>query len=377
MWPYLVSFTFSIAILSVVSAWNRKGVGFWFWTVVALLIPCLLAGFRAETIGTDVAGYAKPLFDLASNSSSFADFSNAHWYRYWRDASPADFEVGYVALVWVSARVFHSFPVLLLLTQALTVIPVFAALLKLDNKYAVPFGMATYYFLYFNVSLNMMRQWIAMAIILFCLVVLYRRGESILKQLPCFVGILAASLFHTSALFGLFPLLLLHMLERRNSENALLLSCVMAILAPLLLGAFGTVLGMVGLGRYVNYIGGQLSFMPNQVLIRLPLVLFAFWTAANRRYDSPFANFLLVSMLFGTALSQLVSGGENNGRIALYFDSFSVLVFGTYLAGHEERESVVKVVTALAFVSYLVFYWWFSFCYMGRNATVPYLLMFG
>ena len=79
MWPYLVSFTFSIAILSVVSAWNRKGVGFWFWTVVALLIPCLLAGFRAETIGTDVAGYAKPLFDLASNSSSFADFSNAHW----------------------------------------------------------------------------------------------------------------------------------------------------------------------------------------------------------------------------------------------------------------------------------------------------------
>ena len=172
MWPYLVSFSISIIIFFSISTWNRKGIGFWFWTIAALLIPCFLAAFRAESIGTDVVGYAKPLFDLASRSSSFSDFNNAHWYRYWRDASPADFEQGYVFLVWISAKLFHSFPALLFFTQALTIVPIFAALLKSGGKYTVPFGMATYFFLYFNVSLNMMRQWIAMAFVIYSLVAL-------------------------------------------------------------------------------------------------------------------------------------------------------------------------------------------------------------
>ena len=105
-------------------------------------------------------------------------------------------------------------------------------------------------------------------------------------------------------------------------------------------------------------------------------MLFAFLAASDKRFCSPLANFYFLSMLFGVSLSQLVSGGENNGRIALYFDCFSVLVFGAYLSGHEERDSVIKVATALIFMAYLVFYWWFSFCYMGRNATVPYLSIF-
>lgn len=376
MWPYLVSFSISIIIFFSISTWNRKGIGFWFWTIAALLIPCFLAAFRAESIGTDVVGYAKPLFDLASRSSSFSDFNNAHWYRYWRDASPADFEQGYVFLVWISAKLFHSFPALLFFTQALTIVPILAALLKSGGKYTVPFGMATYFFLYFNVSLNMMRQWIAMAFVIYSLVALYKRGDSFSSQIPCFMGILLASLFHYSALFGVLSLLLLHLFARYNNKNAVLLACAVALLGPFLLGVFGNVLIMVGLGRYVNYIGGQLSIMPNQILIRLPLVLFAFLAASDKRFCSPLANFYFLSMLFGVSLSQLVSGGENNGRIALYFDCFSVLVFGAYLSGHEERDSVIKVATALIFMAYLVFYWWFSFCYMGRNATVPYLSIF-
>lgn len=376
MWPYIICFSFSIILLFVISKWNRKGVGFWFWAIVALLIPCILAGYRAVTIGTDTAGYAKPLFDLAINSSSFDTFYNAHWYRWWRDASPADFEIGYVLLVWISAKVFHSFSALLLLTQALTIIPIFAALLKQENKLALPFGMAAYYLLYFNVTLNMMRQWIAMAIVLNCLVVLYARGELISKQWPCLIGIVVASLFHTSALFGLLPLLLLYFLDRHNSKGALLFACLFALAGPIVLSCLGWVLQLVGLGKYMNYIGGELFFLPNQLLIRLPFIVFAFWSASDRGFSVPSSNFLLVAVIFGTALSQLLATGENSGRIALYFDSFSIFVFGEFLSGHEKTDTLVRVVSSLLFIAYLAFYWWFSFCYMGRNATIPYLSIF-
>lgn len=373
MWPYLICFAFSSSVFFIISDWSRRGVGFWFWSVVALLVPCLLAGFRAETIGTDVLVYAKPLFDLAANSSSFANFLGSQWWQGWKYQGSADYELGYVALVWISGHVFHSLPMLLFLTQALTALPIFAALLKLNNKHAIPFGMMTYYFLYFNVSLNVMRQWVAMAIVIYSVVVLYRRGEPLFRQLPCLAGIVGASLFHASAFFGFIPFLLLFFLERRNCKETVFILCAAAICLPFLMQVFSVALQMVGLGRYVHYIDGALSFMPNQILLRLPLILISFWAANGNRFTSPFANFLFVAMLFGTATSQFVSVGPFSGRIALYFDSFGVFVLSTYLVRFGERKAAVKVFTAMMLVFYLLFYWWFEFCLCGVNETIPYL----
>lgn len=113
MIPYLVCFALSLTIILFIQNWRHNTVGFIFWSFIALLIPCILAGWRGYAVGTDIGNYAKPLFDLADNALNYKDFMGSSWYRVYWISSPQEFEIGYVLLVWISARFFGSFQALL------------------------------------------------------------------------------------------------------------------------------------------------------------------------------------------------------------------------------------------------------------------------
>ena len=46
MLPYLAMFCISLMILAIIQSWSLKGIGFKFWLLVVVLLPCLLAGLR-------------------------------------------------------------------------------------------------------------------------------------------------------------------------------------------------------------------------------------------------------------------------------------------------------------------------------------------
>lgn len=120
---------------------------------------------RADTIGTDVKVYVEPLYNAAKQSTGFSSYMNQRWYVIWRYMYVSKFEIGFTTLVYLIVKFGGSLGTVLFLIHALIVAPIYFGLKRMDKKYPIWLGMLVFYLMFYNTSLNMMRQWIAMAIL--------------------------------------------------------------------------------------------------------------------------------------------------------------------------------------------------------------------
>lgn len=154
---------------------------------LALFVPCLFAGARDATIGTDVMTYGYWTFKSATRSSllpflsSYADIS----------------AFGFNLISWIIARA-GSFPLYLGTLQALVVVPLCAYSKKLFPQSSW-IAMALYMLLLFPFSLNAMKQMIAVAL---CVLTFQLADE---RRPLLFAGavLIIAFLFHQTAIVAL------------------------------------------------------------------------------------------------------------------------------------------------------------------------------
>ena len=153
----------------------------------------------------------------------------------------------------------------------------------LDAKEAYPicFGMLVFYYLFYNTSLNMMRQWIAMAILFMAFSYLILEE----KKKYCILT-LVACLFHTSAILG-FAILIVYVYCTKKREYIKIANFKLdESMAPIKIFVYGcivllslniiaVILSHIGLSKYIGYIQGNngLYLLPNQILLRLPVIL--------------------------------------------------------------------------------------------------------
>ena len=168
-----------------------------FFAVIAILVPCILAGMRADTIGTDVKVYVEPLYNAAKQSTSFFSYMNQRWFYIWRYKYVYDFEIGFILLVYLIEKIGGSIGLVLFFIHILVLSPIYLGLKRINKRYPIWLGMLVFYMLFYNTSLNMMRQWIAMSILFYGLCYLLEH-----KKKKYFIVVIAACLFHTSALVG-------------------------------------------------------------------------------------------------------------------------------------------------------------------------------
>lgn len=376
MLPYLVSFCATLLILAIIQSWPRNSVGYVFWSIVALLIPCLLAGMRADSIGTDVAVYAKPLFDVAHSSSSFDEFYGSGLIQYWSRADVSEFEIGYLILVWISSRLFDSVQGLLFLTQLLVIVPIYWTLSHRGNRGALAVGMCLFLFLYFNQSLNMMRQWIAMAFVFAGVVGLYKKNGRAKDHIAGIASILIGISFHTSAVLGLavFAIRVYMDSSADGQLRKVVLVCGLMLIAILFIEPVASLLTSFGLGSYVaGYLGNQsVGIMPNQIIMRLPLIIIALMAFRRTDRRDSFTAFLLCMTIAGVLLSQLTSLSDHGGRIGLYFDVFA-LALPSVLLHTYQKDDATRLAIKSALVVYALIYWAYFYVFMGSSETVPYL----
>ena len=380
MIEYLAVFALSIAIIAIVQGWPKGSVGFVFWSVVALALPCLLAGLRAVAIGTDVAGYAQPLFELAQSNDGLDSYWSSLWWRdNWHYVGPADFEPGYSLLAWVSARLFGSLQSFLFLMQAFTVGPIYVAFAKHREELPLAGGMAAYYLVFFNQTLNMMRQGIAIALVFLAVWGLYRVGQGFRRQLPAFIALLVACTFHSSAVMGFAVLSMRPLIDAAQTHEAAVRRAVtvvsIAVLTLVAIGPVRSLMAVVGVpSNYLAYLGnGEVSFRPNELLLRLPVLAFAVLPLMLERGERGGESlFALSCVAVGTVLAQLTSLSEQNGRIGLYFYMFCMCIPGL-CARALGRGTWRVAVTELLFGAYCLVYWVVIYAVMGSSETVPYM----
>lgn len=386
MFPYIICFALSIAILIFSQKVKRSQQ--LFLIVIAILIPCILAGYRADSIGTDVNVYLRPIYNAAKNSSNFSEYLNFSWFHIYKYNYVKDYEIGFVSVVYITAKIFHNIFATKFIIEFLILCPICVVLRRYNDKTPLWVGMAAFYLLFFNQSLNLMRQYIAVSFLLLAIIGYLKNRKTwfyITFQVIAF-------LFHTSSIIGLGIFVIArYLLDDDKFENESVSSkkkrylkqlfsvSMIGIIALLSFEVISIVLISIGLGQYIGYISGNLSFMINQVIIRIPILLLCFfaWSELCGSFDN--TNFLIAMVIYTIIFSQFAGSSTFGARIAVYFSIFQIVLLPRLTA---IRSGLLKVKIdskrnisfyPLLVFFYLVFYWSYFYVILGMDATMPYI----
>lgn len=384
MLPYLYIFAACIVTCAFVCRSSRReGAGFIIVSIVIVLALSLFAGIRSISVGTDTAGYAAELYKLAESSRDFASFYGQNWIRAWGWSSVDTIEIGYLVLVWVSAKL-GSFQILLFLTSLLTVGPIYLALALKRRELSLPLGLFIFLFLYFNVTLNAMRQWVAMALIFLALVGVYNPSRFLGKQPAVLLLLIGAYFFHTSAVLCVIPFLLACFLKRGSIRFRLCLVVVFSACILLGVNFFRSLLLNYGFVRYANYFGdGTLHISIPQIVLRLPFLVVACYLFITGKMNKREAAFYICMASLGIICGQFSTLTDQSGRIGQYFDIYILPAAGALASSSNQMKADTsllnkKITSSSLLVAvvaiYSIVYWFYAYVLMGSGETIPYTI---
>jgi len=179
------------------------------FTIIALLIPCLVAALRATTIGTDTDVYVIRLFNTALKDE--IGFLHFYTHPYSNVKEPL-----YLFITYFASRLSNDVGLLFFFNEALVIVPIYIALLKKSkNTNQLLLGMLIFYLFFFNMSLNIARQSIALA---FCVLAFTYLDEK--KTSRFLIFSIISFLFHRTAAIIVVPFIIYKIIENEKiSEN--------------------------------------------------------------------------------------------------------------------------------------------------------------
>lgn len=377
---YLITFTISIALIFFSEKIQLKVLKN-LVIFLGLLIPALLAGLRSLYIGTDVLTYVYPLFNTAKSSSSYLQYLNMPALKDGIMQTVSSYEYGYTLLTYLVAKLTGSFQLLQTIIEFSILLFIYLGISRLKNKDAsVWLCMLTYYLLFFNNSLNMVRQWMAMSILLFGFK--YIENQELYKFV---IVVLFAYLFHTTAIIGLLFYFIYWIIKISSSKYLVLnsyangtisitiisfiliiiFSCVML----LLINKAYPLLGIIGLSRYSYYLSGSLSLSINQFVLKAPLVIL-FSLNANEIFRKDYKIYFYLILFLDLIESQLASLSDFSIRISTYVAMFNI--YG-YTVLSESNNKMKMIILRCLIIIYLLIYWYYLYCVKGNDQTIPYV----
>lgn len=378
MWAYVLSFLGSTLCVYSAEKINSKEVQR-ILLLLAILITSLLAAFRALSIGTDVLNYVQPMFINAQKANNFSEYLNSPILSDWSLVPVSSFEYGYTIIVFICAKLFGNIFSLLFITQFVIIGCVLIGLWRQRKELLVSLGIFSYYFLFYNTSLNMVRQSIAMAILFMAFSYLRNR-----KIITYFILMIIATLFHRTAIIGII-IFLLYMSFYRNSRTVrlgnnlslntktikLIFIGIISFTIVFIPSIFQIVLKLLGISQYAEgYITNTIHFSLNGSLVCLAIILIVIlcWDAVNNDKLKYLYMGLLICDL---ATVQLTTASTYASRISLYFMMFYVYIVPTFLCRITDRKRKLALVI---YILLLCLYWYYTIVYLKYNDTIPYVI---
>ena len=367
---YIVCFI--VSVLLFYSARNNKTNTRILIEIIALLIPCIIAGLRASTVGTDVTVYLEPMVENARSANNLLSYLSSSWKQGWVTRGVSEIEIGFSLLVYCVIKVFGSIYFLQFVLQLLVIVPIYLGLKEKKEK-NIWLGMLVYFCMFYNNSLNIMRQAIAMAFIFLAFQYLFNEK----KKKFILTAIIACS-FHNIALLGIVVLFVYEVLKKSRSNNKgrrrLLLLICLGVAIIVLQNLLGTILNRLGLSYYTRYLIGDISFMPNQVIVRLPILILCFFLGGKALKEQTDNYYFNICCIFYTIIfAQFSSVNSYAYRIAMIF-SFFLISFLPEISSVKSKivigDMKIKFNT-IYIISYLII-WWIYYCVILVDSTMPY-----
>ncbi len=332
---------------------------------ICILLLSLLAGFRDINIGADIRTYANGVSIQADKVTNLSELFNFIFYS--NIHLDSGVESGYLLIAFIGTKIFGGLFGTLFLTSLVINACFIIGLYRIREH--IPFNICVmiYCFMHYQSTYNAMRQWMAMAIIVFGIKYIYD------KKLIKYLSIVAvAMLFHTTAFIGIslyFIAGYLNDLHIRKRQIIVIIAALFAIILYREIVNFLVTYGIIS-SKYLHYaVGDRVTFFWQEFLVRLPPVLLGLVFYRPMEMQDKYHNFWFTIMIIELILSQLHSVTDYATRISSYF--YVGHIYEMALAckiGSRENRTLVKLLVA----AYIILYWFVMYIYFGYGATYPY-----
>lgn len=156
---YLLVFTLSIISTYLAQRTVSQKLGFYIFSAIAILLPSLLAGFRDSGIGTDTLIYADDVWEKITYCDDWKTFVALYVAQGF-----SDIELGYLLVNFIVYLAGGDLHTLYFTTNFIVVLFFYLAAYDNRKKASMWLIMAFFFLSYYNISLNLIRQSIAIAI---------------------------------------------------------------------------------------------------------------------------------------------------------------------------------------------------------------------
>ncbi len=361
MFIYIIVFFLSFFLSIIARKFYNKSNKFAFviFSLFSILVPAILAGLRTAEIGTDTKGYVATTFFYSTQFNSFFEWLNN-----------SNIEILYSAINYVVANMTNNINWLYFILEFIIICFVYAACFRFDkeNKNLFPFYYLTFLLLYYNRSLNMVRQSLALSIFLYSFSYLKEK-----KFVYYFIFFLLALGFHNSAIL-MIPIYFIYHFVKNNNKNAFFLFAIL-VFCSLFYEKIGLFLINCGIlnERLVLY------FTPSSVRTVL-LIELAFNTIVflmgilfykkliNENSDN---KVLLYFMLLCLVVYSLGFKFSYSQRLSYYFEYLNIFFIPQFINVSKNKYKL-NIILKCMFVIALTIYSCVYYGFRKYDETVPY-----
>lgn len=336
------------------------------FSVIAILIPSIIAGVRDLTVGRDIGVYVTPAIESATNSN------------FWDYMTNSANEIGYSLFIYIITIFTDNVHFSLFCIQLITITFIYLFAYKKRDKLQMWLVMLIYLLSWYCISYTMMRQSIAVAIIIFSTVFFERK-----KYIKTILLFLLAMSFHVTAVLGIVVYIMMYIYSGKFSKKTTrIITTIISVglvIATLfykeLLYFLANVLNVLPdrfYGYAVEYTAGKLYTNYSELLYKLFWIIGAIFYMIKMRKVENNSKLILMLLLIDFATFIVSWKIVNIGRAGYYF--FYIGLF--YLIPEivemfkEKKQNQIAICVIMILVMFVFWYW--KFPINSYSDTYPY-----
>lgn len=368
---YLVCFALSV-LFAYLAHRTKSRRNFYLFSIISIALPVLLAGLRHYEVGIDTMNYyTKSLYWAgAMRADSLLEYLKYYFSKGFGDPL-------FALMIGVVAQTTGSFTVFLLLAQTIIMAGVYIGIFR-HRKYVNPaFVLAIFHLFFFNSTLNVMRQYMAMAVLFAFLADIPQKNWK-----RYLAGVYIAMMFHSTAIIGVAPLFLYAVLEFKKDKGLSPLKREIAV-SGLMLAVVVLFVPIIRFLTSINLLNDRFLFFLEDDAVSPAVIMMgvlaiglagAFLFLKQIRKNCPSADFYIFNSMVYMVLLQLTFFIAYGKRIGLYFAFADLITIGLVEKAPTDRK--MRWIVRGGLLAVALVYWLYVYWLRNASETFPYRLVF-
>ena len=328
--------------------------------LLSIFILSLLAGLRSLDVGRDLRVYVISSFNNSRNFSSIISYLKYYYFK----------EPLYYALNYLVYKYSGNINVLLFAIQLIitSIIYYIAYKESENNKGTFSVYIFSYIIIWYNTSFNIVRQSLAIAIMLLGFKSLIEN-----KNKKFVLLIFLAFLFHSSAIFCLLFPLIKKVSKLKNRKLYLVLLPIIFILIFTFLKPIMSTMSVIPFfEKYYNYLEiDTTNLLPKFAILKLIFLIFFLFFSTGETFRKAEENKIFSFMAITDFMLYLSSGFIMFGyRMSYLFLPIYIYMIPRIDKSYDNKPT--QKVFRIAMIIILCTYWYYRYVSIGYDGTIPY-----